>query len=38
MLLPPGFSGFVSVLFPLGGVTFPPTFSAIDLTSSIVFA
>ena len=31
-------SGFVSVLFSLGGVTFPPTFSATALTSSIVFA
>ena len=37
-LLPSGLSGFVSVLFSLGGVTFPPTFSAIALTSSIVFA
>ena len=37
-MLPSGFSGFVSVLFPLGGVTFPPTFSATALTSSIVFA
>ena len=36
-LLPSVFSGFVSILFPPVGVTFPPTFSATALTSSIVF-
>ena len=38
VLFSAGVSGFVSVLFPPVGVTFPPTFSATALTSSIVFA